>query len=244
MKKILLFAGFGLLQLLSLVVFIGSCIITLSDGQGALIFIFSIPILFLLQAVAFLISKKLMAMETHTKRLVLVPIVFSILVLMFIVTSFIPYLQKIPHTFLEFVGTSFTTITSKTPYTYFKERSSFENKLTSELANPELQSIQFSELDVTFAWDTLCLFGPYTNNQKARSILKLDWNIEERSQIHASDSINALVFLYQGKVNKVIDLKRSIADFQNLETCLDRTQTKFEISTDLNGRKILRELKN
>jgi hypothetical protein len=85
----------------------------------------------------------------------------------------------------------------------------------------------------------VCIFGPYTNNEKAQSVLHMNWNIEERSEIHFSDSVNALVFLYQGSVNQVVDLKRGIADFKDLDICLSRNQANFELRTDANGLKIL-----
>ena len=67
----------------------------------------------------------------------------------------------------------------------------------------------------------------------------MNWNIEERSEIHFSDSVNALVFLYQGSVNQVVDLKRGIADFKDLDICLPRNQANFELRTDANGLTIL-----
>lgn len=85
----------------------------------------------------------------------------------------------------------------------------------------------------------VCIFGPYTNNEKVKSVLNMNWNIEERSQIHVSDSVNALVFLYQGSVNQVVDLKRGITDFTDLDMCLSRNQANFKIRTDASGRRIL-----
>lgn len=122
---------------------------------------------------------------------------------------------------------------------FFKERASFPTKLSAQLKKENQKTIIFSDLDVTFAWDKVCILGPYTNKAKAKSVLNMNWNIEERSQIHVSDSVNALVFLYQGSVNQVIDLKRGIADFQDLDMCLNRNQANFEIRTDPNGLRIL-----
>jgi hypothetical protein len=100
-------------------------------------------------------------------------------------------------------------------------------------------TVSFATLGVTFAWDRVCVFGPYTDRAKAASVLQLDWNIEERSQIAMSDSVNALVFLYQGKVNQVVDLKRGIADFKALDRCFAREHTTFRVEVDADGRKIL-----
>mgnify|MGYP001405756559 CR=1 FL=1 len=67
----------------------------------------------------------------------------------------------------------------------------------------------------------------------------MNWNIEERSEIHFSDSVNALVFLYQESVNQVVDLKRGITDFNDLDICLSRNQANFELRTDANGLRML-----
>jgi hypothetical protein len=139
---------------------------------------------------------------------------------------------------MDIVGRVFTYATGKTPYVYFKDRASFPNKLTDALK--ENNRIVLSNLDVTFAWDKVCIFGPYTNNEKAKTILQMDWNVEDRSEIHYSDSINALVFIYQGKVNNVVDLRRGIADFRSVDLCLSREQTAFDVELDGNGIKYLR----
>ena len=71
----------------------------------------------------------------------------------------------------------------------------------------------------------------------------MNWNTEDRSQISFSDSINVLVFIYQGSVNHVVDLKRSVANFKNAEICLPREQANFEVEVDANRLKYLKLVK-
>lgn len=225
----------ALLTLISVIIFLASCLITLSDGQGALVFTVSLPIISLLLFSAILIARK--SKNRFGFRGSLIPIFFSFFLSIFFIFAFIPGLRQIPDSFLGFVGQTFTLVVGKTPASFFKDRASFSNKLNDALQSR--RDIQFNNLDVTFAWDRVCIFGPYTNNSQAKSVLKIDWNIEERSQIHDSDSINALVFLFQGSVNQVVDLTRGIADFKNVDTCFSREEAHFKVEIDRNGRKLL-----
>lgn len=231
--------GVLLLTLLTLIIFLASCVITLTDGQGALVFVVSIPAMSILLLCALMLSRKLKANNHSRWRIDYFPKIVSAFLIAFFVSLFIPALRKLPDTVMNLVRTTFTYATGATPYAFLKERASFPTKLSAQLQKENQKTIPFSDLDVTFAWDTVCIFGPYTNNAKAKSVLNMNWNIEERSQIHVSDSVNALVFLYQGSVNQVVDLKRGITDFTDLDMCLNRNQANFEPGTDASGRRIL-----
>ncbi|MFO0779712.1 MAG: hypothetical protein U0223_19140 [Nitrospira sp.] len=225
---------FFVLQIAAFIVFLFSCAVTLSDGQGVLIFIFSLPVIALLLSLSWAITRKMEhgdSLERWPKRLA------SCLVLFF-VFLLIPGLNVVPHAFLALVGKSFQLALGKTPYVYFKERNSFDKHLERELRK-QPNRVDFDLLGVSFAWDHVCVFGPYTNNAQAREVLHIDWNIEERSEIGHSDSINSLVFLFEGKVNTVIDLRRAVADFKSVDRCWDRRQATFQVTHDPNNRTIL-----
>ncbi len=235
----LLSVGVLLLTLLTLIIFLASCVITLTDGQGALVFAVSIPAMSILLFCAVMFSRKLKANNPSRWRIDYFPKIVSVFLIAFFISLLVPGLRKLPDTFMNLVGTTFTYATGTSPYAFFKERASFPTKLSAQLQKENQKTIIFSDLDVTFAWDMVCIFGPYTNNEKVKSVLNMNWNIEERSQIHVSDSVNALVFLYQGSVNQVVDLKRGITDFTDLDMCLSRNQANFKIRTDASGRRIL-----
>ncbi len=235
----LLSVGVLVLTLLTLLIFLASCVITLTDGQGALVFVFSIPAMSILLFCALMFSRKIRADNHSTWRMDYFPKIVSAFLIAFFISLFIPGLKTLPDTFMNLVETTFTYATGRTPYAFFKERASFPTKLSAQLQKENQKTIPFSDLDVTFAWDTVCIFGPYTNNAKAKSVLNMNWDIEEHSEIHVSDSVNALIFLYQGSVNQVVDLKRGITDFKDLDMCLSRNQANFELRTDANGLRIL-----
>ncbi|MBX3305159.1 MAG: hypothetical protein KF751_03810 [Nitrospira sp.] len=235
----LLSVGVLLLTLITLIIFLASCVITLTDGQGALVFVVSIPAMSILLFCALMFSRKLTANNHSRWRIDYFPKIVSAFLIAFFVSLFIPALRKLPDTVMNLVGTTFTYATGTSLYAFFKERASLPTKLSAQLQKENQKTIIFSDLDVTFAWDRVCIFGPYTNNEKVKSVLNMNWNIEERSQIHVSDSVNALVFLYQGSVNQVVDLKRGITNFTDLDMCLSRNQANFKIRTDASGRRIL-----
>lgn len=235
----LLSVGVLLLTLLTLIIFLASCVITLTDGQGALVFVVSIPAMSILLFCALMFSRKLKANNPSTWRIDYFPKIVSAFLVAFFISLLVPGLRTLPDTVMNLVGTTFTYTTGTSPYALFKERASFPTKLSAQLQKESQKTILFSDLDVTFAWDRVCIFGPYTNNEKVKSVLNMNWNIEERSQIYVSDSVNALVFLYQESVNQVVDLKRGITDFTDLDMCLSRNQANFKIRTDANGHRIL-----
>lgn len=140
---------------------------------------------------------------------------------------------------MALVGKTFELTTGKTPHAYFRDRKSFPNLLKQKLGESKDAQINFDLLNVTFAWDKVCIFGPYTNNDQAKKTLNMDCNIEERSTIAHSDAVNALVFLYQGKPNVVIDLSRALADFKNPNRCFDRSKTHFPFGRDQSGRVLI-----
>lgn len=226
-----------ILSLIAAFIFLASCVVAQSDGQGALVFIFSIPLMAALLTFAIFLSRKKETQKYAFFPIANVPKILACFIVLFFASAFVPGLRKAPELVMDLVGNMFSRVTGKTPYAFFKDRASFQNKLENAL---KLQTkINFSDLGVTFAWDTVCIFGPYTSKDKAEQILKFEWNIEERSEIHFSDSINALVFLYQGSVNQVVDLKRGIADFKNQDTCISREKAIFELEIDPNGLKSL-----
>lgn len=240
LKNLILILLAALSSLLALTLFLFSCIVTLSDGQGVFVFIFSLPIIGILLSLSWFLSARWTSSFPGRSVFIFLPRGIFGGILVFFVLMMVPGLNLIPSGFLSFVGKSFESVTGKSPYVYFRERKSFPVLLENKLNQEPIQTLNLSDLDVTYAWDEICIFGPYTNNEKAKSVLKLEWNIEDFSDIASSDSVNALVFLYQGKVNKVVDLKRSLVDFDDLDRCSLREKTQFEIRRNDSNRRILR----
>lgn len=243
MMKIALYSLFSFLLFSVILIFLFSCVVTLSDAQGGIIFILSLPVMGVLLLLAWVLAVKMRRLFGINIRFEKIPQIFGALLMAFFVLLFIPGLNLLPTSLMAGVGYSFKTLTGKSPYTYFRDRKSFPNLLSKQIADPNAKEIDFGSLDVSYAWDKICIFGPYTNNKQAKDVLQIDWNIEERSVIASSDSVNALVFLYEGKVNHVEDMSRSIADFSQLDYCIDRAKAKFQLSIDASDRKIFNLLK-
>lgn len=220
--------------------FLFSCVVTLTDAQGAFIFILSIPAMVVALVVAWAAGRAVSPPRFYVRA----PKILTISLVFFFVMAPVPILNIIPSAFLQAVGAAFETATGKTPHAYFADKKAFDTLLVRALTDPAAaHHVDFSVLDVIFAWDRVCVFGPYTNNAQARTVLKIDFNIEDRSTIAQSDSVNALVFLYDGRVNKVVDLKRDVADFAALDTCYARDKTVFTVTRDPNGRTVLKHIK-
>ena len=228
---------FVLLILFSILIFLASCIVTLSDGQGFFIFFISLPIIATLLSAGTFLGKRIDIKNSSSIRFSLLPKLLAAFIFLFFLFSLIPGLRILPDVFMNVVERSFVAVSGKSPRIFFEERASLPNKLRKEMT--QKRKINFSDLELTFAWDKVCIFGPYTNNKKAKSVLNLDWKIEEHSEVHFSDSVNALVFLYQDNVNKAVDLNRGIADFKNLDLCLSRETAHFEVKFDKNGLRYL-----
>lgn len=239
MNRYLLFFFFALGIVVTGCSFIFSCVVTLSDAQGAFVFIFTIPIMVAALAISYVSGRKLAKLQHTFRSIYKIPVFISLAFILFFLCSFISVLRPLPDTVLKFVGVTFESVTGMSPYLYFKTKKSFTYLLSEKLKETDQSKISFSEMDVSFAWDRVCIFGPYTNKDKARLVLNLDFDIEKRSGIHVLDSVNALVFLFEGKVNQVVDLERSIVDFSEVDMCYDRNNATFKITLDGKGRRIL-----
>lgn len=225
----------GLLLICSVLALLFSCIVTASDGQGALIFIFTLPLMAVLLFVSQLLARHITKEAASFRPLLTTTIVLSWAQGLFFVMLLIPGLQVVPQTAIGFLGKAFSAVTGKSPYAFFRDRKAFATLLAKELEQSESTSVDLGALEVTFAWDRVCILGPYTNNARAKEVMGLDFDLESRSDIEHSDSVNALVFLYEGKVNNVVDLKRGVTDFKVLDVCLERRETVFLRSRDANG---------
>jgi hypothetical protein len=156
---------------------------------------------------------------------------------LFVALSPIPALNAVPGAVLSGVGKTFEYFTGKSPYAFMKERNNLENSLRRHLEKFPTPNLNLGQLPVTFAWDRVCFFPPYTNGAEAKKVLGLDWNLEEYSQIKFSDSVNALVFLYEGRVNKTADLPRRLAEFGALGGhCFARREAIFTGTRNAEGR--------
>lgn len=97
------------------------------------------------------------------------------------------------------------------------------------LSIPTDGDLYFSQ-SVSGDWDQLCIFEPYSDNQKAAALLGFDWDLESNSNISTFDDITLLVFASSTAVIFFEDVKRNV-DFSSLAgQCYDKLSTNFNVS--------------
>lgn len=92
--------------------------------------------------------------------------------------------------------------------------------------------IDFSE-EIAGQWDRLCIFGPYSSNEFARSVLKFDWDLEANSGVYLLDSISLIVAVHESDVIALYEVDREHADFAEFTgKCYRRESAKFMRNRD------------
>ncbi len=76
-------------------------------------------------------------------------------------------------------------------------------------------TVNFSEA-TSLKFDKVCIFGPYSSNADVSEILGFDWDIESRTNISSSDSVNIIVFTKNKKVIEYTAHPRNKNDFYKL----------------------------
>ncbi len=77
-------------------------------------------------------------------------------------------------------------------------------------------------------WERICFFGPYSHNAIAEKSLGFQWDIEEKTSIASSETVNVLVFVKGQTVVIFTEHPRNLGDFAELsDQCFDRTEAVF-----------------
>ena len=94
--------------------------------------------------------------------------------------------------------------------------------------NPDSGQVNFSE-SIEGDWEQLCIFEPYSDNDKAAELLGFAWDLESNSGIYSLDSITLLVFASTASVVQFEEVTRDV-DFSPLGgKCYDRSAARFNI---------------
>lgn len=105
-------------------------------------------------------------------------------------------------------------------------RATLREAITAQLAQhpAELNLADLAGPD----WDRVCFLGPYSTNQTASQTLGFAWDLDARSDLKMSDSINVLVFAKAKTVTAYTEYPRS-SDFSHLTgKCLARQQAHLK----------------
>ena len=87
-------------------------------------------------------------------------------------------------------------------------------------------TVNFSKA-TSLKFDKVCIFGPYSSNADASEILGFDWDIESKTNITSSDSVNIIVFTKNKKMIEYVAHPRNKNDFHKL----NRKCFSYEFST-------------
>ncbi len=79
------------------------------------------------------------------------------------------------------------------------------------------------------AWDKVCFFGPYSNNDVVKVTLGFFWDVESRTTIQTNEGISLLLFIRGNNIFEMVEHSRADGDFSNLSgQCFPRNKALFE----------------
>lgn len=135
--------------ILALAAFLVGCVVAASDAQGAIFFIFVIPVVLGLLGYNIYWSRK------NFKRVInVISISGFIFTTLFVVFAFVPGLNLFPATVVGFVARGFEAVTGKTPYAWTRERNDIVMHVNRDLKTPE--ELNMSEYTVSKDWHRVC----------------------------------------------------------------------------------------
>lgn len=77
-------------------------------------------------------------------------------------------------------------------------------------------------------WEKVCILGPYSTNDIAKSTLGFEWDAEAKTSIQTKEGVSLLVFVQDNKVLTHIEHPRNQGDFSNLNTqCFSKEKAHF-----------------
>ena len=99
--------------------------------------------------------------------------------------------------------------------------------ITHNVLRSERRAVDLSAA-VPGDWDTVCVLGPYSNNEKAEQTLGFPWAAETLTDIHHNDGISVLVFVRGNAVMKHVEHPRSSGEFSSLSgRCFPKNRATF-----------------
>ena len=205
-------------------IFIFSLLIITTDPQGVFIFIFTLPILFILSLLSFYFSKKLIPKTRFFLNLSKSSVSFIIL---FFILNFIPVLNTIPDFLVSTIAETFKLVTGKTPRHYFRDRNDLQKLILDELTKDN-SLLDFSKISTARSWSKICVFIPYTSDSVADQLAGLNFKLSQYSEIANSDSINVIALFDGNSLVNYANLKRSIIDFDFKDSiCIEKSKAQF-----------------
>ena len=189
-----------------IVLFVGSCFLTASDGQGAFVFIFTAPLAFGLLVLGYFLDSR--PKFTFFKAHFLAQGFFWIL---FFVSAFVPPLRPFSQGVVERIAKASELVTGMTPYMWARRNQPAALALDKNLREAREQ-ITLEQISVVEKWNRICVFAPYTTEKDAGQVIGYYSATMARSRAAKSDRYVALVFINDQGTIAVLDADRNIVD--------------------------------
>ena len=82
-----------------------------------------------------------------------------------------------------------------------------------------------------FAWDKVCIFGPYTADETIEAVTGVQGAAEQAHGIQSNDGINVLLFVSEDRIAESVEHPRRRGDFgpDVVGKCYSRGQANFSV---------------
>jgi hypothetical protein len=215
--------------------FLWSCLMTAADGQGAIVFLLTGPVMLLLFGVGLFLVWRIPPAASATRRVLFGALGGELLIIaLFFAGVVIPPLRGFPDLVIGGVSRGFERVTGVSPYVWVRQDRALAERLNRTLAESGAQ-VTHEQISRGKPWHRLCFFGPYTDDAAAADVLGFLASTLKRSRVRDSDAFVALVFLdEEGVVLDVIDVRRDALDLVALSrSCL--TPADFPLAVEEEG---------
>ncbi len=217
-----LFAAIGL--------FLFSCFSAASDAQGAILFLFTTPLMSVLLVVGALCAWRAEKQRAPSGRQLRWGAITALTFLwLFIGAAAIPRLRPFPEWVIGVVARGYEWMSGESPYAATHRGLDVLELIRTELVAQGGDRLDLGRLRTHSPWDRVCVFGPYSSDAAAQPILKVkDWSIERTSAIATSGGISLLVFIKGDAVVHQVEMPRREADLSAAGMrCFERDTAVF-----------------
>ena len=209
-----------LIILVTLVIFFWSIIVAASDAQGGIVYIVSMPVMLGLLWLGnkWSIRKKSRAGQIACKAM-------KVFYIGFIVFVFIPGLNEISFSIMNFTNKTFEKVTGVTPYKYFRQQNDIYGQVYDDAKTPDV--IDMTTYKTSRDWDRVCFFGPETSDEEVQKIVGEAFKVSNFEGI--SDRIvTAVMFVDKDELSYPIAVSHKVADFSGLAgKCIMKEKARF-----------------
>ena len=117
-------------------------------------------------------------------------------------------------------GLSIVLFGCREPKNYFSERKT-EREIDGLIELP-VSEVDLSQVKAS-GWSRVCVMGPYSDNEVAKTLLGFPWDMEAASKVELYDDVTLLAFVTEDDVVIHVDYPRAKGDFSELGyVCINR----------------------